>query len=212
MKVMNNTDKLKNEKNIFVNHQQPEAIKEKDKKLRFQRRYQRELYKDENIDIRIKKGHVHVGNQVIRDRVCTPSIQMMLSTTPDERKDVCRMKLSQSERVRDGGSVFQGYACHVSSYDDVQRAYTKIKLENPSSADVMCSFTVKDGYYGNKQQIELDDDKEHGSVSRIYTAIQQCKLENVAVFVVRYFDGSHIGHKRFEHIKTVASKALALLA
>lgn len=209
-KIMNkeNLKKLKKKKNVFFNHQLPEALKEKEKQVRFQLKHQRQLYEDDrDVEIYIKKDRVHVNNQVIRNKVQTPSINMMLNTSHDERKQLGKIKMTKSSEIPDAGSRFLG--CRVNSYDDIQNAYMKVKFEHPSSADVMCSFSLADEF--GRQQVELHDDKEHAAASRIYSAIQSSDKENVAVYVVRYFSGHHIGRKRFDHIKSAATEALNLL-
>lgn len=211
--IMKNTRKLIGKK-VYINHQEPEAIVEKNKKLRFRLKHMKQLHQgDDSVypkpEVKIQNGDVFVNHRRITDQVQTPTTQMMLETTPAVRKQLVQMKMVKSEEITDGGSTFLSYGRKVNNWDEVRRGYMKVKMMHPDADDVMCSFSVKDCF--GKQRHELHDDREHGGASRILSAIQKSKQQDVAIYVLRYFDGRHIGRKRFTHIHDAAAKALELL-
>lgn len=212
-RVMKNTQKLTG-KNIYINQQKPEALKEKDKLLRFRvkmakKRYREDVPHGQEAEVVTRNGKLYVNKQLKRYQVCTPSTEMILQTDHEERQRLSRLKMKSTDSIRDGGSCFYGYGLKAHSYDEVQRQYMKVKLQHPSADDVMCSFSIADEF--GHQVVELHDDKECGGASRIFSAIQDAKATDVAIFVVRYFNGTHIGKKRFEHIKKAASDVLKKL-
>ena len=181
--------------------------------------------------IRDRGDSVYVNNSKVVPKVVTPSIEQTLNIDPNERKKLRAMKnLKRSDVITDGGSHFYAFSAKVNSVQEVRALYKKVKIENATSDDIMCSYHVQ------KVKVKLEnatsddtmcsyscpddhgiqvqqylDDMEHGAGSRILTAIQQSEMTNVVVFVVRQFDGKHIGYRRFHHIKAAASMALEQL-
>lgn len=221
--IMNNVKKLAkkkgpNGKPLVISQQEPEAISEHKKQLRFRLKQAKQRYvvdrpRHQRVEVKIVNDQVYVNNTPQKLKVRVPSTEEVLTTPADERKRLTKMKITRtpwhSPELVHEGSRFYAYALKAYNTDQVQRAYLKVKLENPTADDIMCSFSVKDEY--NYQISELHDDHEHGAASRILSAIQTSKKENVAVFVVRQFDNKHIGYKRFELINKAASMALDLV-
>ena len=71
----------------------------------------------------------------------------------------------------------------------------------------MCAYHYRET--PTKAEVDHIDDREIGGGFRCYQALGD--EENVAVFVVRKFDGVHIGPKRFELIRKSAKAALNIL-
>lgn len=211
--IMKNTNKLIGKK-VYVNHQEPEAVVERSKKLRFRLKHMKQLHQGDNAprpkpEVKIVNGDVFVNHQKISDQIQTPTTQMMLETPLEVRKQLSQMTMVKTGEITDGGSTFFAYGRKVNNWDEVRRGYMKVKMAHPDADDIMCSFSVKDCF--GHQRHELHDDREHGGASRILSAIQNAKMTDVAVYVLRYFDGNKIGRKRFTHIYDSATKALELL-
>ena len=78
---------------------------------------------------------------------------------------------------------------------------SKMRQNFPEASHIMAAYSIKngDGY---------EDDREFGASSRILNILKDNSVSNVAIFVVRYFDGKHIGPKRHELIKKVTTELL----
>lgn len=214
-KILKNSNKLKgvkghNGKPLFVSSQQPEAIVEKDKQRRFKLK---QLHAENNLkptaqkqNIKVVNGKIMVGNEVQKPRLSVPTIDEMLNVNDESKQRMKAVKFVRSEDILDDGSIFFSYACPVNSVNDVRTAYLKAKMVNPGSADVMAAYSVT--YDNGKKLEEYFDDREVGAGSRIYSAIQMKGQSNCAVFVVRYWNRTHIGPRRFKHIKDSALAAL----
>lgn len=217
--ILSKTMKLKgkkghNDKPLFISTQQPEAIVEREKKRRFKLK---QLHAENNkrpkaqrAEIRVSHGKILMNNSVVQPKVCTPTLSEMLDVDEDKCKKMNAVKFVRTNDITDSGSTFFAYACPVKSIPEVRTAYLKAKLINPDSADVMASYSIT--YQNGKKVEDYLDDKEVGSGSRIFSAIQEKKMTNVAVFVVRYWNRTHIGQKRFKHIKDSALAALTKVA
>lgn len=215
--VLSSSKNLKNKKNskgkgYFISQQEPEKFVEEKKHFRFKLRKLHEANKakapgEKKDDIKVIDGKIIWNNEVQKPRVKVPSAEDLLQpVNDDENEKMRRIKMVSSDEKTDKGSRFQAFACQIKSVADVRRAYLKMKYKHCSAADVMCSYSLK---YTNGRQIdEYYDDREHGGGSRIYSAIQSGEYTNCAVFVVRYFYGTHLGGKRFKYIKDCADEAL----
>lgn len=217
--VMGNVRKLKGKKGpdgkaVFLCTQEPEAITEKRKQLNYRFRQIKKRYHDDKpegskAEVTIRGDDVYVNNNLMKRKVQVPSVEDVINIPPDERKQLRRMSIKRTDNFTEKGSVFYAYSKKVNCFADVRSAYRKLKLQDAHADDIMCAFSVKDEF--NVQVQEMMDDREHGASPRILSAIQKGNHTNVAVFVVRLFDGKHIGGKRFQCITDAAEAALKLL-
>lgn len=203
-------------KNIFISQQDPEAYVEKRKQTWFKL----ELLHAENegkpkssqTKITVDGCKIRVNGDIQRPAIEVPSTADILNLSHDEREQRCKIKMKKTWVVTDDlkGSRFYAYSCHVNIAAEVHRAYEPVKLLNADADDVMCGFAYRDAGT-NRLKLEYHDDWEVGAGSRIMSAIQESKEENTAVFVVRHFNGQHIGGKRFMYLKNCAQYVLELL-
>lgn len=217
--IMKNVSKLKDKKGpdnkpLFISTQQPEGITEKRKRVNFRVKQLKKVAKSlpktqKTPTIKVKNDRIFHNGALVRDKVTVPSIPDVIFSKPDEREKVMKVKLKKSRPIDEDGSTFIGYSLKVTSPSEVQQAYQKVKLLHPDSADVMCAYNITDEF--NRPYLEYHDDREHGGGSRILSSLQYLKAENSACFVVRYFNGKHLGPRRFFLIKKVAEDALGHL-
>ena len=85
---------------------------------------------------------------------------------------------------------------------EVKRAYIRMRQLYPAAAHVIAAYSFKNNE-GNQ------DDREFGASIKILCTIkQQQTISNVAVFVVRETDSTHIGPKRHILIEKALLEAL----
>ena len=106
-------------------------------------------------------------------------------------------------------SKFQAFGVRVSEFSDIRKAYQKIKEANYSAAHIVCGYHL----YGPQMHIKQDysDDMDHGMGKRVLNILKKKGVFNIAVFIVRHYDGQHIGPKRFEIVESLTSKMLSAM-
>ena len=129
-----------------------------------------------------------------------PKIQDLFPEKAGQDK-VDKMKLYTSTTKAEGGSTFVTHAIKTQSMTEIKRTYVKIKQMHPQAAHILAAFSFKntEGY---------QDDREYGASSRMLAAIKDLNATNCCVFVVREYDGIHIGPRRHTLINTVVNEAL----
>lgn len=102
------------------------------------------------------------------------------------------------------GSKFRAAAAILDSLNDVHLAYIKMFQLYPHADHIVAAFAVED-------QEGYQDNGEFGAGYRVLNVIRDAKLFNVAVFVIREYDGQHLGPQRFDIIRDLSQKALEAL-
>ena len=112
------------------------------------------------------------------------------------------MKSVFSNHKLERGSTFLAQAFKVSSINDVRRAYKKT-IMNP----VLHRATHNILAYNVADQSGWIDDGEH-SAGRILTGWMERKdIKDTCFIITRNFGGDHLGTRRFELMREVASEA-----
>ena len=119
------------------------------------------------------------------------------------------MKVFVGEKREHKSSKFQVYAASVNSFAEVKKAYSKIKEANLAASHVPCGYRI----FGSAMPFKQDfaDDFDIGLGRTILNVLKQRGVYNIAVFVVRHFDGEHIGPARFEIVKEMTESILATI-
>ena len=68
----------------------------------------------------------------------------------------------------------------------------------------MAAYVIKNG-------AGCQDDREYGASTRIVKIMQDNSIQNLAIFVVRYKEGKHIGPHRHMLIKQVTEELLVAM-
>ena len=104
------------------------------------------------------------------------------------------------------GSTFVGYTTDVSTYKEVNIAYEHVKYHNMAARHIVCACIIP----GTNvlEQGDYEDDSEHGAGRTLLEYMKEIELTNRVIFVARYYDGTHIGPKRFECLVNAAKSAV----
>lgn len=103
-------------------------------------------------------------------------------------------------------SKFASYAVAVQDHADVQAALTKMRLKFADATHVACAFRLP----GANTPINQDfiDDGEFGCGRIMLKVLKEQQLLNIAVFIVRYYGGKHLGAQRHNIFHDMAAKAI----
>ena len=116
------------------------------------------------------------------------------------------------QQIREGkpivheSSTFKGYVVDMENIEDVGKAYEFVKFLNLNARHIVCAYRLP-----GPNIIELQDyvdDDEHEAGKMLLDYMMKAQINNRAIFVVRHYDGVHIGPKRFEYIMEAAKHAI----
>ena len=208
-----NLKDLKNENGdyYYVSKQLPEPLltakRELDQKMKEVKVANSQLsdeQKHKQVKVQIKGNMLYLDDIPQWKHVHPPTVRDIFS--PDQRtKDrMTNVTFVHSTAVEDKRSVFRGHAIQIKTNADIKASYSKLCLLYPESDHIMLAYRLK-------MHTGQNDDGEHGASKRLMKILDERKLGNIAVFVTREYGGSHLGPRRFVHIKKVARDALTEL-
>ena len=118
------------------------------------------------------------------------------------------MNLINGEKVREKGSLFFALAHRVNNTDDVQDGYKLAHMLYGEATHIVCAYRLSNAV-GHKNQ-DCIDDGEFGAGRCILEVLKHEKMENVAVYGVRYYGGIHLGYQRFEIYEEICRGVIRL--
>ena len=137
------------------------------------------------------------------------------SATRDRVKDinVCvgeralEMKVSSTPPKTYAGSTFQGHVVNISCQDDIIPALKALCMDTRVARAEHNMYAYRIGRPGAVIE-HFEDDREWGAGKNILTVLKDKDITNKLVVVTRWFDGVHIGPKRFQYIREAAVQVL----
>ena len=159
------------------------------------------------MDIEFKQGEMVINGDKYDKMVTPPSAKQVLLATSEEKEQFRQYRVHQGGVKEYGTSKFQSYIVEADNFGEVQEAYMKIKEANLGASHIVCGYRIYGRDFPFKQ--DYSDDGEHGAGAVILDELQAHGVFNVAVFVVRYYDGTHIGRERFNIIRELTKDVIA---
>lgn len=202
-KIFSNVQKLAG-KEVSINQQLPDMMAEQKREYR---QIMREIKKKEEgkdeqdkSTFLIRNNKLYINGQLKRKKLTPPSTDELFVNNTD-RKKLANIKMVSSVQKSARDCSFQAFACVTEKMSDVHLAYKKLFRDYPGADHIAAAFNAEgeEGY---------QDDSEFGSGYRILRSIQDIKLLNVSVFVIRYYGGENLGPQRFAIMKELAEEAL----
>lgn len=206
-RIFENTYKLAG-KSFSVNRQLPEALSENKREIRqlikSQNKLEEHLSEENKSRIQVINNKLYINGQLKRKRLLPPKPEDLFPGV-DELEKMNSIKFCEATKNPIKGSEFKAMACVVNKMNDVHLAYKKVYRDYPSADHVAAAYyTEGEGGY--------QDDSEFGSGYRLLNVIKDHKLGDVAVFLIRFYGGEHLGPQRFSVMKELASEALGKLS
>ena len=208
--VLSNKKNLKGKKNKYdkfysVDTQLPDQWSEQRRETREIAKKAKKANKEKKPgqpkdEIQIKDRQVFINDNIQLKPIYPPKVHELFPNKSEQDK-IDKIKLYPSTQVEEDGSMFQAFTVKSQNTTEIKRAYVKVKQTFPHAQHVLMAFTSKngEGYH---------DDGEHGASHKVLKTIKDHfspALPSVAVFVVRVYEGQHIGPKRH----TLIAKAVA---
>jgi len=121
-----------------------------------------------------------------------------------------QIKIAQSQKRFDTGSSFQGHAAQLSRNVPVAAVLAQL-FQNRSIASAEHNIYAYRTGNGPNIKESCSDDGEHGAGHRLLKMLREESATDVVVICTRWFRGTHIGPKRFNHIIECSKEALSHL-
>lgn len=209
--IFQNFDKLKaanrsRQAPYYINEQLPEAWAERRRFVQHIKHQNSRLPADAQHTITIKNNKIQCNGEQYVPPFSPPSVTEILGLSTTDKEAINMVELSQGSTETVGDSKFLGYAAQAFSTDQIRRQYLYLKLLHPQASHISVAFRIPGTDFVTNQG--LVDDGEHGGARAIMKVLFKEKVENTAVFIVRYFQGKHIGSVRFHAIEKAAKSAL----
>lgn len=199
---------LKNDKDryYYLNEQLPDQLAE-------DRRYAQQWIKenrskpvDNQLQMKIHKNRLRINNEPYVKKVKPPKAAEILRLDPDDLATTKNASTIYGDSKLHEGSEFISYAAKITTVEQVRVAYRKLRIKYADATHISSAFRL-DPPNGPFNQ-EGVDDGEHASGRCLLGLLQEHKVVNVAIFMVRFYGGKHIGGARFDITRNLAMKAL----
>ena len=166
----------------------------------------KEKEQNAKLNIKMNKGRIMVNNEVVRQKVKVPLQAELLRLTDTELEKVQATKTIPGPEHVEKGSDYYSYICKVTSVNEVQRAYQKMKIKHADATHVSCAYRLEDPVGPYRQQ--AIDDNDFGVGRSILKIMKEKELTQRCVFVVCYYGDVHLGKRRFEIMETLTEGAV----
>ena len=188
---------------FYITPQTPQQVHENKKKLQ-DLNYK---YRTDKVMTKITGNTLVFPNgNVYRDKVQEPRAEDLLTMKEEEVKKLEDITVYATE----GGNSFKAIASQVSSYAQVRNFYRRV-LRDPEYASanhniLVYRFTGSEGLVHDGYQ----DNGEYGAGRRILKELCDQNVSNAVVIVSR-INGKHLGPRRFQIMKDIATSAAEML-
>lgn len=209
--IYGKTDRLKEinkarDKPYYITDQLPESYAEQRRTNNFLKQLSAKLPMPQRKNAEIKKGVLTLDGTPYVPPIHPPTVAEICSFTPEKKRMLHELDISQGDTEMHQKSVFTGYAADVFSTETVQKLYDAICLKVPDATHVVCAFKLPGIDIATTQGFV--DNCEYGAGRVLLNLLNKTKAVNKAIFVTRHYGGQHIGALRFQLIEKVADSAL----
>lgn len=129
--------------------------------------------------------------------------------SPSEHYD-CKVQVEHSQLVTNKGSTFQGHAANLSKNTSPAAVLANL-LSNTGIAKAEHNIYAFRSKVGGTVKESCSDDGEHGAGQCLLRILREQDALDVMVVCTRWFGGTHIGPKRFDHFTDCTKEALGKL-
>lgn len=209
--ILAKAPQLKGQKNnkqkfFYLSEQLPEQVQEDRRYAQFWIQDNKQRPGNEQRQLKIHKNKLSIDNRPYKRKVQPPQSSEILKLNVE---DLCQVKQSptiygDSQVLED--SEFISYAVKANKPEDVRLAYRKLRIKYADATHIISAhrFSPPNGPINQ----EASDDGEWGGGRCLLKCLQDLKLVNIAVFIIRYYGGRHVGAARFDLMEKLTKAAL----
>ena len=150
-----------------------------------------------------------MNNEAVNPKIEIPMAADMLTMDEEEMNELKEIKVYEGKVHKEGESEFCAFYQHARDEQEIQKGYTKLKMKHRDATHIVLAYKLA-GATGPYKQAYVDDG-EAGAGRRMLSVLKNSEMENIAVYVVRYYSGAHMGKRRFEIYEMLAKSAMKAL-
>ena len=190
----------------FVDIQKPESHRAANARYKdaIQKCHRKNRNKPENEKEipKIKGNKFFINGELIPDPIFVPGPEKMLKVSPADKEELNDIDFDSAPAYNLMRSSFEAT---VYSFNDVERAYLRLKLDHLYATHIMMGCVFNDN--GGVSSFSSDEGEEGGGVE-VLKILAESSVENYAVFVLRWKLGGDMGPSRFKCIAAVTKKVI----
>ena len=160
----------------------------------------------DQLSMTLEKGTLTVDGKKYEKEIKAPSCREILQASKELRLARLNAHVQRGETIAVEGQEFVGYTTVVKTLKDVNLAYGKVRAMHADARHVVCSCRLPSRNFHTHQ--DFCDDDEHSGGQFLLQLLEASEIMNRAIFVVRYYDGTHIGPSRFRAMRDAVASAI----
>ena len=160
----------------------------------------------DQLEMSFNRGDLYIQGQRYKKIVAVPDDRSMLKSTKTDRMRWGKMKTVPGNVIKKERCEFHGFSVVASKIDTIRDAYSKLKELHGSARHISCAWRLPGANWPVLQ--DFQDNEEFGAGRHLLTMLQKAEIYNRAVFVVRYYGGTHLGPSRFNAFVEAAQSAI----
>ena len=160
----------------------------------------------EQLAMQFEKGKLLIEGKDYQKKIKPPSCKEVLMANKETRLARMNLKLSRSRNIEVENQLFIGYTLAVKTMEEVNLAYGKLRTLHGDARHVIGACKLPHREFHTHS--DFYDDDEHGGGAFLLELLESSGIMNRAVFVIRVYEGDHIGAIRFSAMKDAVRSAL----
>ena len=193
----------------FVSDDVMEEFREQRKYYQHLQNENAEKEQEDQLKIQLRKGKIAVNNSVVKEKLEFPKPADILTLSMKELEDIHATKTYEVAKHEEANSEFFCHLQRVKTQDDIQKGLMKMKIKYGDATHITTAYKLHGAKGPFKQGFR--DSGDHGAGRTMLEQIKDMDQDNLAVFIARYYGGTHLGKKRFEIYQELTKKAVKLL-
>ena len=181
---------------VYINDYQPAALNERRKWEQEILSLNESLPTDEQKTIKFTAGKIVLDGEVQDQPVIPPGPEDILDLSEEELDHILRIKVLSGPKIEQDSSEFKAYTIAVSSHQEVQEAYSKVRWVHAAARHIVCAYYLPEESIF--EQKGYCDDGEIGAGRKVMDLLVQNHIGSRAIFIVRYYGGTKLGTDRFQ--------------
>lgn len=214
-KLFGSATKLKGKVNesgspFFIADHLPEEMNEERRRANELIAENRKQPASHRMDMSISRGKLIINEEPYQKSVHAPSARDLLKPDDDVIRIAKAVNIIKGDEVTKDRSQFGSFIAEAHSFEEVRAAYLKLRMKYSDATHVSCAYRLPGANTPNNQ--DYSDDGEFGCGRTMLKVLKSENISNVAIFMVRYYGGKHLGIRRYDIFRQLAEKATQALA
>ena len=142
------------------------------------------------------KNGMSIDGEPYRKKIHVPDPAKIIQMEDKLICEIMEAHAVKGQKVIKSGSEFVPYTASVCSFEEINKVYGKVKLENPGARHVVAVWCIpgKNTYFTQ----DFQEDQEYGIGRRALKIMLENNLNNRAFFIARYYGGEKMHEDRFK--------------